>query len=68
MVAGLLVGVLGRGGGGVVGAGETALLQLGAGLEGFDAALLTLDLGVGAGQEQGDVGADVVAEGGLGCG
>lgn len=43
------------------------MLQLGAGLEGLDAALLALDLRVGAGEEEGDVWADVVAEGGF-CG
>lgn len=52
-------------GGGVVGTGETALLQLGSGLEGLDATLLALDLRVGAGEQQGDVRTDVVAEGGL---
>lgn len=46
----------------VIGPGETALLQLGAGLQGFDAAFLALYLRVGAGEEQGDVGADVVAK------
>lgn len=40
---------------------EAALLQVGLGLEGLNAAVLALNLGVGAGEQEGDVGADFVA-------
>lgn len=43
-------------------------MQVRLGLEGLDAAILALNLGVGAGEEEGDVGADFVAQGGLGGG
>lgn len=53
---------------GLVGPREAALLQLAPRLERLDAPLLALDLGVGAGEEEGDVWADVVAQGGFGGG
>lgn len=51
----------------IVGTGETALLQVVAGLERLYTAVLAFDLGVCAGEEESDVGAYFVAEGGL-CG
>lgn len=48
--------------------GQAALLQLGARLEGLDAAVDAVDVGVGAVEEDRDGGADFVAEGCLGGG
>lgn len=42
---------------------DAALLELGARLQGLYAAVLTLNLSVGAGEEEGYVGAYLVAEG-----
>jgi hypothetical protein len=60
---GLLALILYRGA--VVVGSETALLQLGARLEGLDAPVLALDLGVGARQKERDVRCYLIAEGGL---
>lgn len=48
--------------------GQAAVLQLRAGFEGLYAPLLALNLRVGAGEEERDVRADLVAERGLGGG
>jgi hypothetical protein len=46
----------------IIWARQAALLQLRAGFEGLDATFLALDLGVCAGEEQGDVRSYFVAE------
>lgn len=64
LAAALELGSSGSRSGRVIGPGdEAALLEICPGLESLNAAVLALNLSIGAGEEEGDVGTDFVAQG-----